>query len=104
MGGSLLFLLNSLGCGRRRINLEEPVRVASTTRINLEETISSGYPAQTGLTYRNQFLLVTQLNQDIPGGTNFFWLPSPNRINLEEPVRVASTTRINSFLRLSVHP
>jgi hypothetical protein len=35
-------------------------------------------------------------NQDKPGGTNFFWLPSPHRINLEEPVRVASPTRINS--------
>jgi hypothetical protein len=21
----------------------------------------------------------------VPGGTNFFWLPSPSRINLEEP-------------------
>ncbi len=21
----------------------------------------------------------------LPGGTNFFWLPSPNKINLEEP-------------------
>ncbi len=41
-----------------RINLEEPVRVASPTQINLEEP--SGYPAQPGLTWRNQFLLVTQ--------------------------------------------
>ncbi len=37
------------------------------------------------------YLLFTRL----PGGTNFFWLPSPNRINLEEPLRVASPTRIN---------
>jgi hypothetical protein len=22
----------------------------------------------------------------LPGGTNFFWLPSPSRINLEEPI------------------
>ncbi len=36
-----------------------------------------------------------QPNQDKPGGTNFFWLPSPPRINLEESVRVASPTRIN---------
>jgi hypothetical protein len=44
-----------------RINLEEPIRVASPTRINLEqEPISSGYPAETGLTWRNPFLLVTQ--------------------------------------------
>ena len=32
-----------------QIDLEEPVRVASPTRINLEEPISSGYPAQPGL-------------------------------------------------------
>ncbi len=28
--------------------------------VNLEEPISSGYPAHLGLTWRNQFLLVTQ--------------------------------------------
>ncbi len=43
-----------------RIDLEEPVRVASPTRINLEEPISSDYLAHLGLTWRNQFLLVTQ--------------------------------------------
>ncbi len=42
------------------INLEEPVRVASPTRINLEEPISTGYSALLGLTWMNQFLLVTQ--------------------------------------------
>ncbi len=32
----------------------------SPSRINLEELISSGYPARLGLTWRNQSLLVTQ--------------------------------------------
>jgi hypothetical protein len=32
----------------------------SPPRINLEEPISSSYPACLGLTWRNQFLLVTQ--------------------------------------------
>jgi hypothetical protein len=31
---------------------------------NLEEPISSGYPAHLGLTWRNQFLLVTQPTKD----------------------------------------
>ncbi len=30
------------------------------------------------------------------------WVDSPTRINLEEPIRVASPTRISSFLRPSV--
>ncbi len=34
--------------------------IPSPNRINLEEPISSGYPAHIGLTWRNQFLLVTQ--------------------------------------------
>ncbi len=34
------------------------------TIINLEEPDSSGYPAQTVLTWRNQILLVTQPKQD----------------------------------------
>ncbi len=33
-------------------------------QLYLEEPISSGYPAQTGLTWRNQFPLVTQPKQD----------------------------------------
>ncbi len=77
-----------------RINLEEPVRVASTTRINLEEPISSGYPAQPGLTWRNPSGWPAQpgLNLEEP-----VRVASPTRINLEEPVRVASPTRIKSF-------
>ncbi len=43
------------------------------------------------------FYLEEPISSGLPGGTNFFWLPSPNRINLEEPVRVASPTRIKSF-------
>ena len=41
-------------------------------------------------------------NQDKPGGTRQ-GAASTTRINLEEPVRVASPTRINSFLRQSVN-
>ncbi len=41
--------------------------------VYLEEPISSGYPAPTGLTWRNQFLLVTQPQQDQPGGTRSGW-------------------------------
>ncbi len=83
-----------------QIDLEEPVRVASTTRINSPGgtrqggqhnqdkpggTHQGGQPNQDkpGGTRQGG-----QPNQDKPGGTNFFWLPS--------------TTRINSFLCLSV--
>ncbi len=62
-----------------RINLEEPVRVASPTRINLEE--------QPGLTWRN------------PSG----WPAQPG-LTWRNPVRVASPTRIKSFLCPSVSP
>jgi hypothetical protein len=79
-----------------RINLEEPVRVASPTRISLEKP--SGYPAQPGLTWRNQFLLVTQprinleepISSGYPAHLGLTWrnsrLPSSTRTNLEEPI------------------
>jgi hypothetical protein len=41
-----------------------PALVLGYKSLNLEEPISSGYPAQPGLTWRNQFLLVTQPTQD----------------------------------------
>ncbi len=43
-----------------------------------------------GICWRERYVFVF-----LPGGNNFFWLPSPSKINLEEPVRVASPTRIN---------
>ncbi len=46
--------------GYKSFNLEEPIRVANPTRVNLEEP--SGYPAQPGLIWRNR--QVTQHNQD----------------------------------------
>ena len=66
--------------------------MASPHRINLEEPISSGYPAHIGLTWRNLPGLpsTTRINLEEP-----VRVASPTRINLEEPVRVASTTRIN---------
>ncbi len=51
-GPAILFYLASDANKNKRqdhLNLEEPVRVTSSTRINLEEPISSGYPAQLGL-------------------------------------------------------
>jgi hypothetical protein len=70
------------------MNLEEP--------IYLEEPISSGYPAQPGLTWRNRSLpsptrinLEEPISSGYPAQTGLTWrnrrLPSPTRINLEEP-------------------
>ena len=97
-----------------RINLAKSVRVACLTRINLEELISSGYPAHLGLTWRNRRLpSPTRINLEepirvaSPNRVNLeepIRVASPTRINLEEPSRVASPTRINLFLRLSFCP
>jgi hypothetical protein len=42
------------------------------------------------LKQHQQFFLecIDLISEDVnvPGGTNFFWLPSPSRINLEEPI------------------
>ena len=35
----------------------------------------------------------------VPGGTNFFWLPSPHGFTWRNPVRVASPHRIMSTWR-----
>jgi hypothetical protein len=42
------------------VNLEEPISSGYPAHLDLEGPISSGYPAHIGLTWRNQFLLVTQ--------------------------------------------
>jgi hypothetical protein len=52
-------------CLRERDNTDLPggtnlFWLPSPSRINLEEPISSGYPAHLGLTWRDQFLLITQ--------------------------------------------
>ncbi len=50
-----------------------------------------GYPAQPGFTWRNRRLpSPTRINLEEPGG-----LPSPTRINLEKPGGLSSQTRIN---------
>ncbi len=68
-------------------------RLPSPTRINLVEPISSGYPAHIRLTWLEEPVRVAS-----PTRINLeepVRVASPTRINLEEPIRVASTTRIN---------
>ncbi len=54
------------GCNNDRAPARQTTRTFFLTwrnqflLVNLEEPISSGYPAHVGLTWRNQFLLVTQ--------------------------------------------
>ncbi len=79
--------------------LEEPVRVASTTRINLEEPIRVASPHRINLEEPVRVASTTRIN--LPGGTWSGW-PAHIGLTWRNPVRVASPHRIMSFLRQSV--